>query len=60
MTKKQYRRRLEYEKGYRRGYYREIPMSGIERSGKSDTFIRGFHDGRSDLKAGEYPEIRKS
>ena len=52
MTRKQYYRRMEYIKGYRRGYqWRGLPTKELQ--SKNDDFKRGYREGRQDYKANE-------
>ena len=57
MTKKQYRRQLDYQEGYRRGYYNGKTLFPKDRIRKSDAFMRGFYQGRTDYQHGESPDM---
>ncbi len=49
MTRKQYRKKQEYIKGYRRGYQTK-GLSGKELQEQNNDFKRGYIEGRKDLK----------
>jgi len=52
MTKKQHRRKLEYIKGYRRGYQKR-GLTSNALSEKNEDFKRGYEEGRKDYKDNE-------
>ena len=53
MTKKQYRRQMDYKNGYIRGYYDKKHLPPKERLAKSEEYKRGYTDALRDLKDGE-------
>lgn len=56
MTRKQYRRKMDFIKGYKRGYHerRGIPTNEIQ--SKSQDYKRGYIEARKDYKGNEPPQ----